>query len=122
MNQQAKQLQALNNLNTLVQQYKFQSGIGLDYLDHFQNLQLAKMTVQNMYANDVKKFSICDQAIQETLKFMKLNGQQEFNEECMETFPTWNEESANLAIEISQQIEAQQKVDELELKLMKEAN
>lgn len=59
------------------------------------------MTVQNIYANDVKKFSIYDQARQETLKFMKLNQQQEINEESMETFPTWNEESANSAVEYS---------------------
>ena len=53
---------------------------------------------------------------------MKLNQEQEINEESMETFPTWNEESANSAVEISQQIEAQLKAEELESKLLKEAN
>ncbi len=62
----------LNHVNALVQQNKFQSGLGLTATDHFQNLELVKMMVQNSYANDVKLYSICDQARQETLNFMKL--------------------------------------------------
>ena len=75
--------------------------MGLNAVDHFQNLELVKMMVQNSYANDVKMYSICDQARQETLNFMKLTNDQEINEQSVNTTPTWNQESASIAIEIS---------------------
>lgn len=50
-----------------------QSGISLTMSNHIANLEIMKMMVQNQYAKEVKAYSICDQAKNETLNFMKLS-------------------------------------------------